>query len=143
MNPQASIPVQTLHNPTRSTKAADPELFDGNQDQTKEFIRAIWIAVTMQANTFVDKRMKILYVLSFMRGGMAQVWAANETMAVITGTTHMQTLDIYNQHGRVAMHSHMSTVHKNCEGDTETRPLVCRESLRQGEPNRCDTLTQW
>ena len=37
-NPQASIPVQTLHNPTRSAKAADPELFDGNQDQTEEFV---------------------------------------------------------------------------------------------------------
>ena len=30
-----------------------------------------------------------------------------------------------------------------CEGDTEMRPLVYRDSLRQGEPNRCDTLTQW
>ena len=39
--------------------------------------------------------MKILYVLSFMHGGMAQVWAVNETMAVITGTSQMQTLDIF------------------------------------------------
>ena len=30
MNPQASIPVQTSHNPTQSAKAADPEPFDGN-----------------------------------------------------------------------------------------------------------------
>ena len=94
-NPQASIPVQTSHNPTRSAKAADPELFDGNRDQTEEFIRAIQIAVTMQADTFVDERMKVLYALSFMRRGTAQVWAANETMAVITGTSQMQTLDIF------------------------------------------------
>ena len=57
-------------------------------------MRAIWIVVTMQANTFADKRMKVLYALSFMRGGTAQVWAVNETMAVITGTSQMQTLDI-------------------------------------------------
>ena len=31
----------------------------------------------------------------------------------------------------------------SCEGDTEMRPLIYRDSLRQGEPNRCDTLTQW
>ena len=31
----------------------------------------------------------------------------------------------------------------SCEGDTETRPLIYRDSLRQGELNRCDTLTQW
>ena len=84
-----------MHNPIRSTKAADPEPFDGNWDQTEEFMRAIQIAVTMQADTFADERMKILYALSFMRGGMAQVWAANETMAVITGTSQMQTLDIF------------------------------------------------
>ena len=50
-NPQASIPIQTSHNPTRSAKAADPEPFDGNQDRTKEFVRAVRIAVTMQADT--------------------------------------------------------------------------------------------
>ena len=49
----------------------------------------------MQADTFADERMKILYALSFMRRGTAQVWAANETMAVITGTSQMQTLDIF------------------------------------------------
>ena len=58
-------------------------------------MRAVQIAVTMQANTFPDKRMKVLYALLFMCRGMAQVWAANETMAVITGTTQMQTLDIF------------------------------------------------
>ena len=49
----------------------------------------------MQANTFADKRMKVQYALSFMCRGTAQVWAANETMAVITGTSQMQTLDIF------------------------------------------------
>ena len=49
----------------------------------------------MQADTFMDERMKILYALSFMRGGTAQVWAVNETMAVIMGTSQMQTLDIF------------------------------------------------
>ena len=37
----------------------------------------------MQLNTFLDKRMKILYPPSFMHGGMAQVWAANETNLVL------------------------------------------------------------
>ena len=95
MNSQASIPIQTSHNLTQSTKAPDPKPFDGNQDQTEEFIRTIRITVTMQADTFTDERVKILYVLSFMRRGTAQVWAANETMAVITGTSQIQTLDIF------------------------------------------------
>ena len=95
MNSQASIPVQTSHNMIQKAKAANPKPFNGNQDKTKEFIRAIRIAVTMQVDTFTDERMKILYALSFMHGGTAQVWAVNETMAVINGTTQMQTLDIF------------------------------------------------
>ena len=71
-NTQASIPIQTSQNPIRSAKAANPELFNGNRDQTKEFIRAIWIVVTMQADTFMVERMKVLYALSFMHGGTAQ-----------------------------------------------------------------------
>ena len=46
-------------------------------------------------DAFADGRMKVLYALLFMCRGMAQVWAVNETMAVITGTSQMQTLDIF------------------------------------------------
>ena len=77
-----------------STKAADKP-FNRNWDQTEEFVRSIQITVAMQANTFVDERMKVLYALLFMCGGMAQGWEANETMAVMTGTSQMQTLDIF------------------------------------------------
>ena len=94
-NPQASIPIQTSHNLTRSTKAANPKPFNGNWDQTEEFVRAIRITVAMQANTFADERMKSLSALLFMHGGTAQGWAVTETMAVITRTSQMQTLDIF------------------------------------------------
>ena len=89
MNPQDSIPAQTSHNLIQSAKATDPKLFNRNQDQSEEFVRAFWIMVTMQADTSADERMKFLYVLSFMCGGTAQVWAVNEIMAVITGTSQM------------------------------------------------------
>src|SRR5882724_4168383 len=47
----------------------------------------------MQLDTFANKRMKILYVLSFMRGGMAQVWAANKTSAVLANMSTFNTLE--------------------------------------------------
>jgi len=47
----------------------------------------------MQINTFVDEKMKILYMLSLMCGGMAQVWATNETNAVLSGMSLVRTLD--------------------------------------------------
>jgi len=47
----------------------------------------------MQIDTFVYKRMKMLYVLLFMHGGMAQVWAANETSAVLANMSTINTLE--------------------------------------------------
>jgi len=45
----------------------------------------------MQINAFADKRMKILYASSFMCGGMAQVWAMNETHTVLA---HMSMISM-------------------------------------------------
>src|SRR5882724_10846406 len=46
----------------------------------------------MQLNAFTDERMKILYTLSFMWGGMAQVWAANETSVILDNMSSFGTL---------------------------------------------------
>src|SRR5882724_924838 len=46
----------------------------------------------MQLNMFADERMKILYTLSFMCGGIAQVWAENETNAMLSHTSTVSTL---------------------------------------------------
>src|SRR5882724_5618471 len=58
----------------------------------EQFIQSICIAVTMQLDAFMDKRMKILYSLSFMWGGMAQVWVANETSAILDNMSSFGTL---------------------------------------------------
>jgi len=39
-----------------------------------------------------DKRMKILYALSFMKGGIAQVWAKNKTNVVLFHMSTFSTL---------------------------------------------------
>jgi len=46
----------------------------------------------MQLNTFVDERMKILYALSFMHGGIAQVWAKNKTNVILSHSSTFSTL---------------------------------------------------
>jgi len=72
-NPYASVPVQPEQHSSWSARAAEPETFNGNQDKMEEFIHAICIVVTMQANAFMDKETKMLYTLSFMHGGIVQV----------------------------------------------------------------------
>src|SRR5882724_111798 len=90
--------LTNAHAPTggqslRNAKAADPEAFDGTRGKTKQFVRSIHIAVTMQINAFANERMKILYTLSFMRRGMAQVWEANETSVVLANMSTFNTLE--------------------------------------------------
>jgi len=46
----------------------------------------------MQIDTFANERMKILYTLLFMSGGMAQVWAANKTSMALANTSTFNTL---------------------------------------------------
>src|SRR5882724_7268471 len=47
----------------------------------------------MQIEAFANERMKILYLLSFMSGGMAQVWAANETSMTLANLSMFNTLE--------------------------------------------------
>src|SRR5882724_4776094 len=50
------------------------------------------MAVTMQINASADERMKLLYVLSFMSGEMAQVWVANKTSMALANMSTFNTL---------------------------------------------------
>src|SRR5882672_4851455 len=84
--------MPTMSHSPRGAKAAEPETFNRSRDKAEQFIRAVRIAVTMQLDTFSDERMKILYALSFMCGGIAQVWAQNETDAVLSHTSMFTTL---------------------------------------------------
>src|SRR5882724_2229457 len=47
----------------------------------------------MQIDAFADERMNILYALSFMSGGMAQVWAANEISTTLANMSTFNTLE--------------------------------------------------
>jgi len=78
---------------TRPIKAAEPGKFSGDRAETEGFIRSIKIAIAIQPESFPDERTKIMYALSFMTGGSAEVWAHNETQAVIDGTTSLSTFE--------------------------------------------------
>src|SRR3979490_3033181 len=66
---------------THPIKAAEPGKFSGDHAQTEGFIRSIKIAIAIQPESFLDEQTKIMYTLSFMTGGSAEVWAHNEPQA--------------------------------------------------------------
>ena len=76
-------PAPTNLSSHRHIKVADPEKFSGERSETEGFIRAVKLVIAVQPESFPDERTKILYALSFMMGGSAQIWAHNETAAVI------------------------------------------------------------
>ena len=65
--------TSTVSHLSQSAKEAKLESFDESKEKREQFVWAICIMVMMQIDTFVDKRMKILYVLLFMDGWMALV----------------------------------------------------------------------
>src|SRR5882724_8857934 len=87
-----NVQMSTGGQPMRNAKAANPEIFDGSQEKTEQLIRSICITVT-QIDAFANERMKILYTFSFMSGGMAQVWGANETSMTLANTSMFNTLE--------------------------------------------------
>ena len=82
----------TRSHSSRGARAAELESFDGSRDKAEQFVQSIHIAAMMQLNTFMDKKMKILYALSFMHGGIAQVWAKNETNMILSHSSMFTTL---------------------------------------------------
>jgi len=79
------------HSP-RGARAAELESFDGSRDKAEQFVQSIHIAITMQLDTFVDERMKILYALSFYAWRDGAGLAENETNAVLSHNSTFTTL---------------------------------------------------
>src|SRR5882724_9976286 len=77
---------------SRGARAAELESFYGSRDKAEQFIQSIHITIMMQLNMFADERMKILYALSFICGGIVQVWAENETNVVLSHSSTFSTL---------------------------------------------------
>jgi len=82
----------TGNHPARRARAAKPKIDDGSRDKAEQFIQSVHVAVMMQLNTFTNERMKILYALSFMCGGIAQVWAENKTNMILSHSSTFSTL---------------------------------------------------
>jgi hypothetical protein len=68
---------------SRPPKAADPEVFSGDRKKADPFLRAVALNIAIQPNAFPDDRTRILYALSWMKGGSAGEWAANHTRSML------------------------------------------------------------
>lgn len=74
--PAPPAPAAATHG-SRSVRGADPTTFNGDRSTTEEFIRALKLHIAVSPDSFADDKTKILYALSWMRGGTAEAWAQN------------------------------------------------------------------
>ncbi|ETW75483.1 hypothetical protein HETIRDRAFT_56271 [Heterobasidion irregulare TC 32-1] len=60
---------------------AKPTPFDGNRKQTEQFLHKINLMILTRKYDLPDTFTKIAYVLSYMKGGSAEIWSRNFTKA--------------------------------------------------------------
>ena len=64
-------------------KVAAPTPFSGLQDNLDRFRAECWVYLAMRHAEFPDNRSKILFVLSYMKGGSAGPWATQKINALL------------------------------------------------------------
>jgi hypothetical protein len=70
-NPPAPLPAPVKN----KTYVAKPDIFDGSQKQLRQFIRQCSLYITDAG--IVDDEKKTLFILSYMKGGVAEQWVQN------------------------------------------------------------------
>lgn len=90
---QAHVQTQyTLQSPpTPQTKqsdpkAAEPPIYNGDRATAREWMKAVRVYIELTPSKFPtgDERRKILWALSYIRGGSAGVWAENHSEAMLS-----------------------------------------------------------
>ena len=75
-------PPLTLTTP-KAPKVAPPSPFSGCQDDLDCFKAECWVYLVMRHTEFPDNRSKILFLLSFMKGGAAGTWVTQKINAIL------------------------------------------------------------
>src|SRR5271154_6482556 len=61
----------------QKSKANVPDAYTGDRDKAKPFIRQLWLYFEARGPEFPSVRRKVVFALSYMRGGTAGPWADN------------------------------------------------------------------
>src|SRR5271154_6318720 len=61
----------------QKSKANVPDVYTGDRDKAKPFIRQLWLYFEARGPEFPSAKKKVIFALSYMRGGTAGSWADN------------------------------------------------------------------
>ncbi len=70
--------------PAKLPKVATPTPFGGTHDNLNQFKAKCGLYMSMWTSEFQDERSQILFVLSYMKGGMARPWATQRINNILS-----------------------------------------------------------
>ena len=78
---------------TKLPKIAMPTLFTGLQDDLNRFKAECTLYILLQGPEFPDDTSKMLFILSYMKGGAAGTWATHKIQSILTPSEMLMTMD--------------------------------------------------
>jgi hypothetical protein len=83
--------------PLKGIKVAPPDTFDGIQSQTDSFLSQLALYFTGKRRDFQDDQDKIIFALSYMKGGTAGPWAAEIVRQYQVGTPVYESWESFRE----------------------------------------------
>ena len=78
---------------TKLPKITMPTLFTGLQDNLDHFKAECSLYICLQGSEFPDDMSKMLFILSFMKGGAARTWVTHKIQSILTPSKTPMTMD--------------------------------------------------
>jgi len=79
--------TQTTTTESKKSLAADPQQFDGSMGKLNEFLSDLRLSFLADPNRFNTDHKRIIFALSYMKGGSAHPWAMNVSDRYAKGET--------------------------------------------------------
>ena len=92
-SPLPPIDPPPLPTMTKLLKIATPTPFTGLQDDLDRFKAECALYICLQGSEFPDDMSKMLFILSYMKGGAAGTWATHKIQFILTPSETPMSMD--------------------------------------------------
>ena len=93
LEPEPEVPKWKEHTAKKGPKMAKPDAFSGKMDEMESFVNACTMYILGQANDFPDETAAIMWVLLYMKEGLAREWRDKYLESVENGKPQHKMLE--------------------------------------------------
>src|SRR5258708_22052937 len=92
-SPSPPVDLPPLPTTTKLPKIAAPTLFTGLQDDLNRFKVECSLYICLQGSEFPNETSRMLFILSYMKGGATRTWAMHKIQQVLNPSGTPMTMD--------------------------------------------------